>query len=184
MVTGEIPKLEMLEVNIARAPYATHLEMLEVNIASAPYATHSFSQGHRLVKLAVSSVKAYQSGAFEVKCMAPPDVSLQDINNWPSILLQEHFQINYIGNKKHDVENGCKSFNETEAFSCEGLLSCLPCTMSRAGFWELKSFEASVSYRPRCSPSNKICRKAAKIQRLTIGKEEVKPIVFHVSYLS
>ncbi|PWA91948.1 hypothetical protein CTI12_AA085270 [Artemisia annua] len=57
MVTGEIPKLEMLEVNIA----------------SAPYATHSFSQGQRLVKLAVSSVEADQSGAFEVKCMAPPD---------------------------------------------------------------------------------------------------------------
>ena len=53
MVTGEIP----------------NLETLEVNIASAPYASHSFSQGQGMVKLAVSSVKADQSGAFEVKCM-------------------------------------------------------------------------------------------------------------------
>ena len=57
MVMGEIPKMEMMEVNISSEPYATHL----------------FSQGQRLVKLAVSSVKADQSGAFEVKCMAPPD---------------------------------------------------------------------------------------------------------------
>ncbi|KAI3518842.1 hypothetical protein L1887_07683 [Cichorium endivia] len=51
--------------------------LVEVNIASAPFATHSFSQGQRLVKLAVSrsSSAADMDGGklHTLTCMAPPD---------------------------------------------------------------------------------------------------------------
>ncbi|KAI3723200.1 hypothetical protein L2E82_34622 [Cichorium intybus] len=51
--------------------------LVEVNIASAPFATHSFSQGQRLVKLAVSrsSSAADMDGGrlHTLTCTAPPD---------------------------------------------------------------------------------------------------------------
>ncbi|KAD5960542.1 hypothetical protein R6Q59_013622 [Mikania micrantha] len=45
----------------------------KVNIASAPFATHSFSQGQRLVKLAVSLVWSGRLGSYRLACKAPPD---------------------------------------------------------------------------------------------------------------
>nr|XP_043635840.1 aldehyde oxidase GLOX [Erigeron canadensis] len=47
--------------------------IIEVNIASAPFATHSFSQGQRLVKLAVSSAIPDGSGSYTIACTAPPN---------------------------------------------------------------------------------------------------------------
>ncbi|KAJ0800889.1 putative galactose oxidase [Helianthus annuus] len=47
--------------------------MVEVNLASAPFATHSFSQGQRLVKLAVSSAVPDGMGSYRIACTAPPD---------------------------------------------------------------------------------------------------------------
>ncbi|KAI3750324.1 hypothetical protein L2E82_20958 [Cichorium intybus] len=47
--------------------------IIEVNIASAPFATHSFSQGQRLVKLAVSSAVPDAVGSYRIACTAPPD---------------------------------------------------------------------------------------------------------------
>nr|GFD24122.1 aldehyde oxidase GLOX [Tanacetum cinerariifolium] len=48
----------------------------EVNIASAPFATHSFSQGQRLVKLAVLSRTIVGLGTVRLECLAPPDGSV------------------------------------------------------------------------------------------------------------
>ncbi|GKB82923.1 aldehyde oxidase GLOX [Tanacetum coccineum] len=48
----------------------------EVNIASAPFATHSFSQGQRLVKLAVLSRTILGLGTVRLECLAPPDGSV------------------------------------------------------------------------------------------------------------
>ncbi|KAL4578168.1 hypothetical protein LXL04_014287 [Taraxacum kok-saghyz] len=53
--------------------------LLEINIASAPFATHSFSQGQRLVKLAVSlSAVEDVDGVwmYRLTCTAPPDGSV------------------------------------------------------------------------------------------------------------
>ncbi|XP_074341523.1 aldehyde oxidase GLOX [Apium graveolens] len=47
--------------------------IVEVNIASAPFATHSFSQGQRLVKLAVTSAIPDGEGLYRIGCTAPPD---------------------------------------------------------------------------------------------------------------
>ncbi|XP_071737545.1 aldehyde oxidase GLOX [Rutidosis leptorrhynchoides] len=47
--------------------------IIEVNMASAPFATHSFSQGQRLVKLAVSSAVPDGLGSYRIACIAPPD---------------------------------------------------------------------------------------------------------------
>ncbi|KAD4179470.1 hypothetical protein E3N88_28061 [Mikania micrantha] len=47
--------------------------IVEVNLASAPFATHSFSQGQRLVKLAVSSAVPAGLGSYRIACTAPPD---------------------------------------------------------------------------------------------------------------
>nr|GFA56909.1 hypothetical protein [Tanacetum cinerariifolium] len=46
--------------------------IIEINIASAPFATHSFSQGQRLVKLAVSSAIPDGLGSYRIACIAPP----------------------------------------------------------------------------------------------------------------
>ncbi|GER41807.1 glyoxal oxidase-related protein [Striga asiatica] len=47
--------------------------VVEVNMASAPFATHSFSQGQRLVKLAVEAPAVEGGGVYRIKCTAPPD---------------------------------------------------------------------------------------------------------------
>ncbi|KAL4394700.1 hypothetical protein AHAS_Ahas02G0178200 [Arachis hypogaea] len=50
------------------------VEIVEVNLASAPFATHSFSQGQRLVKLAVTSaVPDGGVGRYRIGCTAPPN---------------------------------------------------------------------------------------------------------------
>lgn len=46
--------------------------IVEVNLASAPFATHSFSQGQRLVKLAVTSAVPDGDGRYRIGCRAPP----------------------------------------------------------------------------------------------------------------
>ncbi|KAK7382615.1 hypothetical protein VNO80_01552 [Phaseolus coccineus] len=46
--------------------------IVEVNLASAPFSTHSFSQGQRLVKLAVSSAVPDGEGKYRVGVTAPP----------------------------------------------------------------------------------------------------------------
>ncbi|QCE04429.1 glutathione S-transferase [Vigna unguiculata] len=46
--------------------------IVEVNLASAPFATHSFSQGQRLVKLAVSSAAPDGNGKYRIGVTAPP----------------------------------------------------------------------------------------------------------------
>lgn len=45
--------------------------IVEVNLASAPFATHSFSQGQRLVKLAVTASIPDGDGRYRVGCTAP-----------------------------------------------------------------------------------------------------------------
>ncbi|XP_039162890.1 LOW QUALITY PROTEIN: aldehyde oxidase GLOX-like [Eucalyptus grandis] len=47
--------------------------IVEVNLNSAPFATHSFSQGQRLVKLAVTSAVPDGSGRYRIGCTAPPN---------------------------------------------------------------------------------------------------------------
>ncbi|KAK7350078.1 hypothetical protein VNO77_08170 [Canavalia gladiata] len=47
--------------------------IVEVNLASAPFATHSFSQGQRLVKLAVTSAVPDGDGRYRIGCTAPPN---------------------------------------------------------------------------------------------------------------
>lgn len=46
--------------------------IIEVNLASAPFATHSFSQGQRLVKLAVAG-SVPDSNRWRIACTASPD---------------------------------------------------------------------------------------------------------------
>ncbi|KAG2380653.1 Aldehyde oxidase [Vigna angularis] len=46
--------------------------IVEVNLASAPFATHSFSQGQRLVKLAVSSAAPDGDGKYRIGVTSPP----------------------------------------------------------------------------------------------------------------
>ncbi|KAK4795757.1 hypothetical protein SAY86_028083 [Trapa natans] len=46
--------------------------IVEVNLNSAPFATHSFSQGQRLVKLAVAAPVMDETGRYKIACMAPP----------------------------------------------------------------------------------------------------------------
>jgi len=46
--------------------------IVEVNLASAPFSTHSFSQGQRLVKLAVSSAVPDGDGRYRIGVTAPP----------------------------------------------------------------------------------------------------------------
>lgn len=46
--------------------------IVEVNLGSAPFSTHSFSQGQRLVKLAVSPAVPDSDGRYRVGCTAPP----------------------------------------------------------------------------------------------------------------
>ncbi|CAM8952396.1 unnamed protein product [Rhodiola kirilowii] len=46
------------------------VEIMEVNMASAPFATHSFSQGQRLVKLTVGSAMA-DGGGYRIGCTGP-----------------------------------------------------------------------------------------------------------------
>lgn len=46
--------------------------IVEVNLASAPFATHSFSQGQRLVKLAVSSAAPDGDGKYRISVTSPP----------------------------------------------------------------------------------------------------------------
>jgi len=50
--------------------------IVEVNLASAPFATHSFSQGQRLVKLAVSSAAPAGDGKYRIGVTAPPSGSV------------------------------------------------------------------------------------------------------------
>lgn len=47
--------------------------ILEVNLGNAPFATHSFSQGQRLVKLAVTPTSPDGSGRYKICCTAPPN---------------------------------------------------------------------------------------------------------------
>lgn len=47
--------------------------IVEVNLGSAPFATHSFSQGQRLVKLAVTSALPDGDGRYKIGCTAPPN---------------------------------------------------------------------------------------------------------------
>lgn len=47
--------------------------IVEVNLNSAPFATHSFSQGQRLIKLAVMSAVPDGDGRYRVGCTAPPN---------------------------------------------------------------------------------------------------------------
>ncbi|KAI3443057.1 uncharacterized protein J3R85_000419 [Psidium guajava] len=47
--------------------------IVEVNLNSAPFATHSFSQGQRLVKLAVTSAVPAGEGRYRIGCTAPPN---------------------------------------------------------------------------------------------------------------
>lgn len=46
--------------------------IVEVNMGSAPFATHSFSQGQRLVKLAVTSAIPDGDHRYKIRCTAPP----------------------------------------------------------------------------------------------------------------
>ncbi|GMN47749.1 hypothetical protein TIFTF001_016915 [Ficus carica] len=46
--------------------------IVEVNLGSAPFATHSFSQGQRLVKLAVTPTAVAGDGRYKISCTAPP----------------------------------------------------------------------------------------------------------------
>lgn len=46
--------------------------IVEVNLNSAPFSTHSFSQGQRLVKLAVNPAVPDDNGRYHVVCTAPP----------------------------------------------------------------------------------------------------------------
>ncbi|XP_041027938.1 aldehyde oxidase GLOX-like [Juglans microcarpa x Juglans regia] len=47
--------------------------IVEVNFGSAPFATHSFSQGQRLVKLAVTNTFPDGNGRYRIGCTAPPN---------------------------------------------------------------------------------------------------------------
>ncbi|XP_050214664.1 aldehyde oxidase GLOX [Mercurialis annua] len=47
--------------------------IVEVNIGSAPFATHSFSQGQRLVKLAVTPAVPDDAARYRIGCTAPPN---------------------------------------------------------------------------------------------------------------
>jgi hypothetical protein len=47
--------------------------IVEVNMGSAPFATHSFSQGQRLVKLAVTSAFPDGDHRYKIQCTAPPN---------------------------------------------------------------------------------------------------------------
>lgn len=47
--------------------------IVEVNFGNAPFATHSFSQGQRLVKLAVTSAVPDGDGRYRIGCTAPPN---------------------------------------------------------------------------------------------------------------
>ncbi|KAJ4833496.1 hypothetical protein Tsubulata_007986 [Turnera subulata] len=47
--------------------------IIEVNLGSAPFATHSFSQGQRLVKLAVNPSVPDGDGRYRIGCTAPPN---------------------------------------------------------------------------------------------------------------
>ncbi|XP_050382556.1 aldehyde oxidase GLOX isoform X1 [Argentina anserina] len=51
----------------------TVVGIVEVNLASAPFATHSFSQGQRLVKLAVTPSVPDGDGGYKISCTAPPN---------------------------------------------------------------------------------------------------------------
>ncbi|KAF3777810.1 WSC domain-containing protein [Nymphaea thermarum] len=55
------------------------VSVVEVNLASAPFATHSFSQGQRLVKLAVSPAVPMAGGGrlrYTISCTAPPSANV------------------------------------------------------------------------------------------------------------
>lgn len=47
--------------------------IVEVNLGNAPFATHSFSQGQRLVKLAVTPTNPAGDGRYKISCKAPPN---------------------------------------------------------------------------------------------------------------
>ncbi|CAL9002666.1 unnamed protein product [Prunus brigantina] len=47
--------------------------IVEVNLGNAPFATHSFSQGQRLVKLAVTPSVPDGAGRYRNSCTAPPN---------------------------------------------------------------------------------------------------------------
>ncbi|KAJ7961354.1 glyoxal oxidase-related protein [Quillaja saponaria] len=47
--------------------------IVEVNLGNAPFATHSFSQGQRLVKLAVTPAIPDGDGQYKIGCTAPPN---------------------------------------------------------------------------------------------------------------
>ncbi|KAG2685903.1 hypothetical protein I3843_10G140500 [Carya illinoinensis] len=47
--------------------------IVEVNFGNAPFATHSFSQGQRLVKLAVTNTFPDGNGRYRIGCTAPPN---------------------------------------------------------------------------------------------------------------
>ncbi|KAL5550243.1 hypothetical protein UlMin_000419 [Ulmus minor] len=47
--------------------------IVEVNVGNAPFATHSFSQGQRLVKLAVTPSSPVGDGRYKIGCTAPPN---------------------------------------------------------------------------------------------------------------
>ncbi|KAE8717330.1 POX family protein, putative isoform 1 [Hibiscus syriacus] len=49
--------------------------IIEVNLGSAPFSTHSFSQGQRLVKLAVTP-SVPEGGRYRIQCTAPPNGSV------------------------------------------------------------------------------------------------------------
>lgn len=50
--------------------------VVEVNFASAPFATHSFSQGQRLVKLAVTTPLPVGGRSYTIQCTSPPDTKV------------------------------------------------------------------------------------------------------------
>ncbi|KAB1224212.1 Galactose oxidase [Morella rubra] len=47
--------------------------IVEVNLGNAPFATHSFSQGQRLVKLAVTNAIPDGKGRYKIRCTGPPN---------------------------------------------------------------------------------------------------------------
>ncbi|KAH7865174.1 hypothetical protein Vadar_003170 [Vaccinium darrowii] len=50
--------------------------IIEVNFASAPFTTHSFSQGQRLIKLAVTDPVPLGGGEYRIGCTAPPNANV------------------------------------------------------------------------------------------------------------
>lgn len=47
--------------------------IVEINLGNAPFATHSFSQGQRLVKLAVTPAHPDGDGRYTISCTTPPN---------------------------------------------------------------------------------------------------------------